>query len=78
MALNPGEPFLDLGLADLALMIENPTTAYGREPAHFIETRREGSRDMGMRGSGSITTPASPYMGFSILNGRNVGPNYRL
>ena len=59
-------------------MIENPTGAYGREPAIFMKTRGEDGRDMGMRGSGSIVTPASPYMGFSILNGTDVGFKYRL
>lgn len=63
-------------MADLALMIEIPTRVYGREPALFRETRREGSRDMGMRGSGSIVTPATPYMGFLILSGTDDGFNY--
>ena len=66
---------MDLELADLALMIGYP---YGREPAHFTATRREGSRDMDIRGSGSIVMPASLYMGFSILNGRDVDFNYQL
>lgn len=63
---------MGLRLADLGLMTENLNGAYGREPALFMETRREGSRDMGMRGSGSIVMPASPHAGFSILNGSDV------
>ena len=69
---------MDLGLANLALMTENSTGAHGREPALFMETHREGSRDMGMRRSGSIVKPASPCMGFSILYGTDVDFNYPL
>ncbi len=63
-------------MVDLALMTENPTGAYGHEPTLLMETRRGGSKGIGMRGGGSIVRPASPYMDLSMLIGTDVGLSY--